>query len=78
MFDFIFQRNNLNNDDDDNDVNNDIIHLKGCGTHDDVKCWINYEPCGLFCGCLTYVLLGYGNKFIFYNNSIYASSSSSS
>lgn len=31
-----------------------------CGTSHGVRQWINLEPCGLFCGCVTWGLLAYG------------------
>eukprot|EP01036_Dinobryon_divergens_P030496 gene30496-39747_t len=38
--------------------------LKCCpasfGTHHGVDCWINYEPCGLFCGSMSYFFILYG------------------
>lgn len=32
------------------------VALHGCSTRQ----WINNEPCGLFCGSMTYVLVIYG------------------
>ena len=31
-----------------------------CGTEEGARRWVNLEPCGLFCGVMTYLLLGYG------------------
>lgn len=31
-----------------------------CGTHHGTRQWINNEPCGLFCGSITYFLILYG------------------
>ena len=31
-----------------------------CGTDHGTRQWVNLEPCGLFCGLVTYMLLGYG------------------
>jgi len=31
-----------------------------CGTKDGVKYWINLEPCGLFCGSITWFLIAFG------------------
>ena len=32
-----------------------------CGTHHRTTFWVNTDCCGLFCGCMTYFLLGYGS-----------------
>lgn len=39
-----------------------LVASKGlsCGTHDGAQYWINSEPCGLICGCMTYFLIIYG------------------
>ena len=36
------------------------IQLKKFRVRNRSKCWINLEPCGLICGMVTWVLVGYG------------------
>ena len=35
-----------------------------CGTSHNDNCWLNAEPCGVLCGCIVYLLLGYGSYVV--------------